>query len=145
MAGYFENKNLNGFANWMCVQAKEEYDHALGFFNYLLTRGAKVELLAIAKPDNSFIDIVDIFTKTLNHENYISSKINNIYELAVQEKDFALHSFLKWYVDERVEEEANVQELLDKIKILGDGQALYLLDHELPARQYIPATILGIK
>lgn len=146
MAAYLENQNLKGFANWMRVQAKEEYDHALGFFNYLLMRGAKVELLEIAKPENTFINVSDIFAKTLNHENNITAKINNIYELAMQEKDFALHSFLKWYIDEQVEEEANVKELIDKIKILGDnGEALYLLDRELLARQYIPATILGAK
>ena len=146
MAAYLENQNLKGFANWMRVQAKEEYDHALGFFNYLLTRGAKVELLALAKPEHNFSDTMDILTKTLAHENHITAKIHAIYELALQEKDFALHSFLKWYVDEQVEEEANAQELIDKVKILGgNGEALYLLDRELLARQYIPATILGTK
>lgn len=146
MAAYLENQNLKGFANWMRVQAKEEYDHALGFFNYLVTRGAKVELLEIAKPENVFSDINDVFSKTLAHENSITAKINNIYELAMQEKDFALLSFLKWYIDEQVEEESNVQELVDRIKILGaNGEALYLLDRELSTRQYIPATILATK
>ncbi|HBU07223.1 MAG TPA: ferritin [Candidatus Magasanikbacteria bacterium] len=143
MAAFFENQNLKGFANWMRVQAKEENDHAMGLYNHLLERGGKVELGEIKKPSTDFKDILNIFEETLIHEQNITKKIHELYELSTTEKDFALQSFLKWYVDEQVEEEANAQELIDKVKILGGkGEALYLLDRELSARVYVPATIL---
>lgn len=146
MAAYLENMNLKGFSNWMRVQAKEENDHAMGFYNHLLTRGAKVELQAIAKPESSFNDVLDIFTKTLEHERHITSRIGELYELALLKKDFALHSFLKWYIDEQVEEESNDQEIIDKLNMIGNqGDALFLLDRELLTRQYVPALILAGK
>ena len=143
MAGFFESQNLKGFANWMRVQAKEENDHAMGLYNHLLERGGKVELGEIKKPTTEFPNVLTVFEETLKHEQYITKLIHELYELTYTEKDFALQSFLKWYIDEQVEEEANVQELIEKIKMLGGkGDALYLLDRELLTRNYVQATIL---
>ncbi len=146
MAAYFEAQNLKGFANWMRVQVKEENDHAMGFFNHILSRGAKVELTEILKPENKFKDVLSIFEMTLEHEKHITACISALYETAITEKDYAVQSLLKWYIDEQVEEEANAQELIDKIKLLGNkGDALFLLDRELSTRQYVPAPILAGK
>ncbi len=144
MSAYFDSKNLKGFANWMSVQSKEETDHAMGLFNHLLERGSTVDLDEIKKPIADFKDTLTVCEETLAHEKFITSKIHELYELATAEKDFALQSVLKWYIDEQVEEEANAQELVDKVRVLGDkGDAIYLLDRELATRAYVPASILA--
>jgi len=131
MVAYLENKNLKGFGNWMRVQAKEENDHAMGLYNHLLERGGTVELLEIAKPNHAFGNVMDIATTTLTHEKVVTKKIHDLYELALVEKDFPLQSFLKWYIDEQVEEESNAQELVDKLKIIGAPSIYSSLDNHL--------------
>ncbi|MFA5184602.1 MAG: ferritin [Patescibacteria group bacterium] len=140
LAARLESLNLKGMANWMQIQAKEEVDHAQGFFKFLVERQEEPVLEAIAKPEvKDLKDALAIFTAGLKHEQHITAKINAIYELARSEKDYALESFVKWYIDEQVEEEANANENIDKIKRLGaDGPALYMLDQELAARAYVP-------
>ncbi len=143
LAGYLESLNLKGMANWMHLQAKEENNHALGFFFFLLERGEEPVISALAKPDLSDInDVASVFAASLNHEKHITARINSIYELAKEEKDYALESFIKWYIDEQVEEESSVTEVFEKIKLIGkEGPALYMLDQELSTRiytEYIP-------
>lgn len=139
MEVYAESLNLPGFAHWFYLQSREEMDHANRIHKYLIDRGAKVEYQAIPKPPVDFKSALHLFEETLTHEKYISEKINKLYELAMKEKDYALQSFLRWYIDEQVEEEAQVQEIIDKIKLAGEeGQALYMIDRELAARQYVP-------
>jgi ferritin len=138
-AAFFEKKGLKGAANWMNIQAKEENDHALGFFRFLIDRNEEPVLEAIAKPDLSGIkDIKSVFMASLKHEQHITERISNIHQLAKEEKDSALESFIKWYVDEQVEEEANAIEILDKLNLAGsEGSVIYMIDQELKARTYV--------
>jgi ferritin len=140
-AAKLEKWGFKGAASWMKVQAQEENDHALGLFRFLLDRGEEPKLKAIASPEaESFKNMLDIFSAGLAHEKHITACINNIYELAREEKDYALESFIKWYIDEQIEEEANATEIIDKLKLIGDnGSAIYMLDQELRARLYIPS------
>jgi len=143
MAAYCGAKTLNGFENWFRVQAQEERDHALGFYNYMLERGGEVKLQALDQPPSSFKGPLELFEAALKHEKHITGKINELFELAANEKDFAFQSFLKWYIDEQVEEEATASEMIDKVKMVGEkGEALYMLDQELGARTYTPSSIL---
>ncbi len=135
MAAWLDGKGLTGFANWMKLQAKEEVEHAMKFYHYIYERGGEVEMEAIAKPPVSFKSPLSIAEETLKHEKKVTGLINDLYELALKEKDYASQSFLTWYIDEQVEEEASAMELIDKIKLAGDkGHGMYLLDKELSAR-----------
>lgn len=139
MSTFFENMSLGGFANWMRVQAQEEQFHAMKFFDYLQERGSKVELLAIEKPANNWESIQEVFEATLEHEEHITSKINELVTISLEEKDYASQNFLQWYVDEQVEEEATASEILEQIKFLGDNKhGLLMLDREFKARVYTP-------
>lgn len=139
LAGRLEKWNLKGAANWMKIQAMEERDHALGFFRFLAERGEEPELLALDKPEIANIkDIGAVFAAGLNHEHHITALIYKILEAAREDKDYALESFIKWYIDEQMEEEANATEIIEKIKLTGtSGPSLYLLDQELAARTYL--------
>ncbi len=141
LAGRLESWGLKGAANWMKVQAREEEDHAMGFFRFLLERGEEPVLPAISQPDVSKVkNVLDAFLAGLSHEKHITGTIHAIYEAARENKDYALESFIKWYIDEQVEEEANANEIIDRLKLVGsDGPSLYLLDQELGARLYTPS------
>ncbi len=144
IAAYCESLSFKGFANWFTVQAKEELDHAMGFYNYVHERGGKVVLQAIDQPPADFKGHLHVFEESLKHEQHITERINGLFKLATEENDYAFQSFVKWYIDEQVEEEANANEMIDKLKQVGDsGPALYMLDKELQTRQHTPASILG--
>lgn len=139
MSSFFESKGLNGMASWMNVQFKEEQDHAIKFYNYVITKGGRVLLKAIDKVDTEWINPLDVFQKTLKHEQKVTSLINNLYSIATDEKDYATQSELKWFIDEQVEEEKNAQDIIDTLKLLGDnGYGLYQFDKELATRVYNP-------
>jgi len=133
-----ERRGFKGAANWMKVQAQEENDHALGFVRFLLDRGEEPQLKAVKEPETGKLDtILDFVSAGLKHEQHITACIARIYELAKEEKDYSLESFIKWYIDEQVEEEANATEIIDKLNLIGkDGSAVYMLDQELASRVY---------
>lgn len=138
MAAYFENMGLSGFANWMKVQYQEEAAHALKFFNYLADRGGRVVLKSINQVPVDFEGIVDVFEKTLAHENHVTELINNLVNVAVAASDHASQSFLKWFVDEQVEEEANVEKILATLKLInGQGNGIFMMDRELGQRVFV--------
>jgi len=138
MAAYFENMGLSGFANWMKVQYQEEAAHALKFFNYVTERGGKVILKAIAQVPVEFNGILDVYEKTLVHENHVSDLINNLVNVAVAANDHASQSFLKWFVDEQVEEEANVEKILAMLKLInGQGNGIFMMDREFSQRVFV--------
>ena len=142
MAAYFEAKNLKGFANWMRIQAAEEQMHGMKFFNFILQKGGKVTLAEIGVPKIEWKSISEVFTDTLKHEQKITGLINKLVEVAMLEKDFATNNFLQWFVTEQVEEEANVEEIIHKIEMIGDNKSgLYMLDNELGARTLTPAAV----
>lgn len=138
MAAYFEDMGLSGFANWMKVQYQEESAHAIKFFNYLTERGGRVTLKAVAQVPVDFDGVVDIFEKTLVHEIHVTSLINNLIDVAIKANDHASQSFLKWFIDEQVEEEANVEKILQTLKLInGQGNGIFMMDRELGQRVFV--------
>lgn len=139
MAAWFESKGFSGFANWMRVQFEEETFHAMKFFDYVNERGGRVKLMDIEAPKKDWDSPLDIFNDTYEHEKKVTALINNIMKLAIDENDYAAISFLQWYVDEQVEEESHANDLVEKLKLIGNkGNALYMLDKELAARVFNP-------
>ena len=136
MAAYFEASNLRGFANWMRVQAMEEYQHAMKFYDYLNERGGRVVLDSISKPPTTWDSPVAVFKATYEHEQRVTAMINELVDIARAEKDNATEVLLQWYVTEQVEEEASASEYLEKLKMIGSStNGLFMLDRELAQRQ----------
>ncbi len=143
MQAYFERLNLKGFVNWMQVQVQEEHAHALGMFDYLNQRGGTVILDSIDKPETDWESPLAVFEHVLEHEEYVTSRINALMDVAEEVKDRAAMSFLNWYLKEQVEEEDNVGNVLATLKLIGDDKkALLMLDKELAARTYV-APVIG--
>lgn len=141
MATYFAAEGLSGFENFFIVQAQEERYHAMKFYNFVNERGGRVILKKLNDPKTDFASVQEIFELALEHEIFISNSINEIMDLAITEKDHATKSFLNWFVDEQVEEEASMQAILDKLKLIdGKGQGILMLDSELGKRVFTPPT-----
>ncbi len=139
MSAYLASKNLSGFSNWMKVQFEEEQLHAMKLFQYILDRGGNVELKEMAKPQAVWEGIIDVFEHVVKHETSITDKINELVNVAIEEKDHATVAMLQWYVSEQVEEEATVKDLLDQLKLIeGKGAGLFMLDREAKARVFNP-------
>lgn len=135
MSAYFEASNLPGSARWMRLQAQEEQGHAMKFFDYIHDRGGQVVLQAIDQPPSDFKSPLDVFERTLAHEQKVTGLINSLYELAVKENDYASQSFLQWFVDEQVEEEKNATQIVEMLRMVGDHKGnLLMLDHRLGER-----------
>ena len=143
-SNYFEDKGLDGFANWYMIQAQEERDHAMLFYTYLQNENQKVTLEAIAKPEKEFSCHMDVLKAGLEHEEYVTSLINDIYAAAYEVKDFRTMQFLDWFVKEQGEEETNANDLITKMELFGsDPKSLYMLNQELAARIYsAPSLVL---
>ncbi len=142
MSSYFSSINLSGFAQWMKSQALEEMVHAMKIYDYINERGGRVLLTAIDAPPTSWDNPVVVFTETLAHEQKVTGLINNLVDIAIAEKDHATNIFLQWFVSEQVEEEASVDEVLQKLKMVGDqGHGLFMMDRELGARTPAPAVL----
>ena len=124
MAAYFEDNDYSGFAAWMRVQADEELEHGMKFYDYILRRGAKVNIEAIAKPETEWESPLAAFEQALSHERYVTSLINDLVALAREEKDFATDNFLQWFVEEQVEEEENAMENVSKLTLAGESKEL---------------------
>ena len=137
IANFFNDMDLDGFANWYNIQAQEERDHAMLFLKYLQSNSIKVTLKAIDKPDKVFEKPIDPLLAGAEHERYITELIHNIYDAAYTVKDFRTMPFLDWFVKEQGEEEENADKLVNKYRLFGDDpKSLYLLDQELAARVY---------
>ena len=135
MAAYCESINMGGSARWMAAQAQEEQAHAMKLYGYIHNRGGRVKLQALEQPPVEFDSVLDVFEKTLAHEQFITGCIHDLYALAVEEKDYASLGILQWFVDEQVEEEKTAADLLDMLKMVGDkGQGLIMLDRQLAQR-----------
>ncbi len=142
MKAYFADKNLQGFANWLDVQVQEERAHAFGMYDYLIERGGNIELLAIDKPVVEGTCPLSIFEQILKHEQYVTSSINHLMDVAEEVKDRAALSFLDWYLKEQVEEESSVGKVLSTLKLIGDDKkALLMLDKDLATRVFNPPII----
>lgn len=141
MSAYLNDLGLPGFANWMYVQYQEELSHANKFYNYVVERGEKVELKAIKQMPTTWEGVIDIYEATLEHEQMVTGLINNLMDVAIAESDHAAQSFLRWFVDEQVEEESNVTEILDTLKLInGQGNGIFMLDREMRSRTFVDET-----
>lgn len=129
MAAHFEVTAFTGFANWMKLQSEEELEHAEKFFKYMADRGGKISLGALPAPKCDYAAPVEAFRTSLSHEQKVSAAICAIYEMALAEKDYPTMSFLKWFLDEQVEEEKNVGDMLAKLELIGNNtNGLFQLD-----------------
>ena len=139
MAAYFESKNLKGFANWMRVQAQEELTHAMKFFDYINERRGRVYLEAIEKPPTEWKSPLDVFEATYEHEVKVTSMINDLVNMSMEEKDHATYNMLQWFVAEQVEEEASADEIRQQLRMIKeDGRGIMMLDRELKQRTFTP-------
>ena len=135
MAAYFENENLPGFAHWMHIQEGEEREHAMKFYRHLTERGGRVILKAIDAPAVEWKTSLDLFKEVASHEAKVTSMINNLYELALKEKDYPAQVLLQWFISEQVEEEKNAAEIVANLQLIdARGTAVLMLDHTLSKR-----------
>ena len=142
-SNYFKRRGLDGFANWYMVQAQEERDHAMLFYQFLQNESKRVTLDAIAKPDKVFESDMDVLLAGLEHERYVTSLIHDIYAEAYEAKDFRTMQFLDWFVKEQGEEETNANDLITKMELFGaDPRSLYMLNQELAARVYTAPSLV---
>ena len=137
LANYYHDNNLDGFANWYEIQAKEEMDHAMLMVKYLQNNDYSVTLEAIAKPEVKIESFKDPLNIALGHERYVTSLINTIYEAALETKDYRSQRFLDWFIDEQGEEEKNATDMIKRFELFGnDPKGLYALDSEYKSRTY---------
>ena len=142
MASYFESVGLMGFASWMKVQEKEEKFHSERFYSYTFERGGRIRLQPFEAPQSDWDSPLAAFEDALKHEQGVTARINALMDLAIEERDHATASFLKWFIDEQVEEESSVTDVINKLKFVKDNpSALYMLDQELAARVFTPPVI----
>jgi ferritin len=141
MAAYFDSVNLKGFSSWMRVQAMEEQAHTKKFYDYLTSRGGRVVLSEIAAPPSEWTTPLAAFEHALEHEQMVTGRINDLVDLSIELKDHATNSFLKWYVDEQVEEEESADEVIQSLKLNENNPGgLFIIDKELAARTFVPPT-----
>ena len=144
MESFFRSQNLNGCANWMRIQTQEEMTHATKMYDYLIERGGRVLLKPIDGPETDWDSPLAVFDAVSKHEQKVTSLINNLVDLAIEEKDHAANSFLQWFVNEQVEEEASADEIVQQIKMMENAPGgLFMLDRELGQRVFTPPTTKG--
>jgi ferritin len=144
MSAHLKSQGMNGFANWMQIQAQEETVHGMGFYAAVIERGGKITLKAIAQPKSEWKSVLAAFENVLEHECIVTARINNIAALADSEKDFATRNFIQWYVGEQVEEEANANEIINELKLAANSkEALLMLDREKAQRAFVFPVIPG--
>ena len=135
MAAYFEDKNLPGFANWMRIQADEEREHAMKFYDFILERGGRVVLKAIDAPKTDWNSNLEVAEEVAAHEAMVTASINDLYELALKVKDYPSQVLLQWFITEQVEEENSAAQIVADLKLIEDrGTAVLMLDKQLGKR-----------
>lgn len=135
MAAFFENKNLTGFAHWMRLQADEEREHAMKFYNFVLDSGGRVLLKAIEAPATEWASNLVAAEQVAEHEAKVTASIHDLYELAIKERDYPAQVMLQWFISEQVEEEKNAADLVAKLRLIEErGTAVLMLDHRLSKR-----------
>jgi ferritin len=135
MSAHCEGKSFRGIAHWLRAQAQEETAHAMKLVDFVLDRGGRLELKTIQAPPTDFGSITQVFEKILGHEQQITTSISSLFELSRQQKDYASEITLQWYVTEQVEEEANVGQILDQLRAVGEqGGGIWYLDSKLGKR-----------
>ena len=142
MQAYFTSLNLDGFANFFQVQTQEEHAHGMLFFNFVQETGGKITLQSLEKPRTEFESPIQVFQLALEHEKLVTKSIYNLIDSALEEKDYTSHTFLQWFINEQREEEASLDKIIAKLKLIGDdGKGILMLDTELASRVYTPPVI----
>ena len=135
MSAYCEENSLPGFAGWLRAQANEELEHAMRFYTFIADREGRVRFAAIDQPKEDYNSSLDVFEQALEHERHVTRSISSLYEVTVEEKDFASQAWLDWFATEQVEEEKTVGQIVESLRRVGDrGDALFLLDKDLGGR-----------
>ncbi len=135
----FSNKNLDGFEHWMRLQAQEEMDHAIQFLDYLQERGARVKLESIEKPKSEWSSVLEAFEEAYQHECKVTGMINDIMNIAEKENDRATMNMLQWFIDEQVEEESSADDIVQKLKMIGDSPSGLLMMNDRMAQRTVSA------
>jgi ferritin len=136
MSAWADEVNLQGAASWLRLQWEEELGHATKLIDYMAERGGGVQLKPIPEPPSSFESLLDVFRQVLQHEEEVTRAIYRIYDLAAEEKDYAVQSLLDWYVNEQVEEENAPAEIISLLEIAGDSPSgLLMVDRRLGERR----------
>lgn len=144
MESYFKSKNLNGFANWMRVQTQEEMMHVMKIYDFIDERGGRIVLKGIEGPPTDWDSPLAVFEAAYEHEQKVTGLINNLVDLAIKEKDHATSSFLQWFVNEQVEEEASADQVIQQLKMMENAPGgLFLFDRELGQRVFTPPAAQG--
>lgn len=142
MSAYCSKEGFNGASNWFLIQYQEEVAHGMKLFKYLEDQDVEIKLPAIDGVKVEYDSLLDVFKKSLAHEQQMTKNLNNLSDLAMKDKDHATYTLLQWYVTEQVEEEANVKAIIDHIKLVGDnGYGLYTIDKELATRTFVDLTV----
>ena len=139
MCAWFKDQNFNGFAHWMEVQTREEIFHAMKFFNFVFDRGGNVAMATVKVPAGDWKSPLDTFKQAFEHEQTVTSRISDLMDLALKERDHVAAALLQWFINEQIEEEANVRNIVDQLKMMGESKdSVFMLDRELNARQVSP-------
>lgn len=142
MSAYFESLNLKGAAHWMHMQAKEEMNHVRRFYFYINSAGGRAKMLAIEQPPLEWKSPLAVFEEAYKHEVKVTKMIHDLVKFAIKGNDFATNAMLQWFVTEQVEEEESANEVVQKLKLVGDGSGLFMVDQELGARP-VPVEYTG--
>jgi ferritin len=136
MSAHFEAAAYPGFAKWTRMQANEEQEHAMKFFDFILDRGGKVDLLTLEAPPKEFGTPLEVFKMVLEHEKKVTGTIHNLYEIALKEKDYPGQVMLHWFINEQVEEEKNATAIVDQLQMAEDHKGILLnIDHHVGKRE----------
>ena len=136
MSVHLEDENFKGMAHWMRLQYEEEREHAFRLMKFMQERGVKPELLQIDMPPAEYGTPLEVFSKAKKKKKYVTSRIHEMYEVAMKEKDYAAMSHLLWFIDEQVEEEDQTREIVDKLMMVGDNMnGLFVIDSQLGSRK----------
>lgn len=139
MSAWCSEHSFNGSANWFMMQYVEEMEHGMKVYHYLLDQGAHVELDSMKASGTDYESLLSCFEMSLEHERKMTRSFNKLCDFAIQEKDHASYTFFQWFVNEQVEEEATVSDVISKLKLVGDGNGLFMIDNQLSERTASPA------
>ena len=144
MEAYFKSLNLIGFANWMRVQTQEEMMHAMKIYEFIDERGGRITLKAIDGPQTKWDSPLAAFKAVYEHEQKVTGLINNLVNLAIEEKDHATNTFLQWFVNEQVEEESSADQMVQQLKMMENAPGgMFMLDREMGQRVFTPPAAEG--
>lgn len=142
MSAICAQQSLDGFANWFDIQAREEYAHAMGFYNHIIERGGEIKLLAIDSPCLKERTPLELFKRTLEHEQYVTSCIYELSDLAEAERDKPAKLMLDWYIREQLEEESSAEKIIDTLeRFAHDKNILFFLDKDFANRTFVQPII----